>query len=302
MVYSLRIEKIPKTLVIGAKGFLGRHFLKAYRCDFPEALGTHHTAIDGLERLNFLDFSLNFLKNKGYRYAVIAAGVCSPAACESKPTLTHFINVDQTITLAKALEVEKIVPILFSSDYVFDGKEDIYYADSSHTPLNQYGKEKAELETRARKELGRFCLIRMSKIYGCEKGDGSIFDEMAARLETGLEVKAAIDQMLFPLHVKEVVQRVLEIQRKQIYGLFNFSSLEPISRFDAAMSIASQFNAKNLVRPMLLDELQDGVKRPKKVKMKSAFEFSPVSEHIMDLTRQYRNDREQINKSKEVFV
>jgi len=286
LVYALK--DVPKTVVIGAKGFVGKHFYDFYRTHHPETLKTHHSPIDEYELLNLGDFSLDFLSGKKYAYGVIAAGITNPRECEKNPLRTHFINVEQTLALSKALLKQDIIPILFSSDYVFDGKKPIYREDSLKCPLNQYGREKAELEDRAQKELSHYCMIRMSKLYGTTKGDKTIFDQMAHLISQNQIVKAATDQILCPLHIRDAVRHVVKIQQEKRFGVIHVSASEKASRYQYAKFIGEALGKPELVSPMLLGEMQDGVKRPLQVLLESDISFTCAFDNILQLVEEYK--------------
>src|SRR3990167_3100968 len=145
-----------KTLVIGAQGFLGRHFLQAYRATDPTIIGTSRKELDlASPNLDALDLT-------GYTHALIAAAVTSIARCEKEKEATYQCNVTGTLELIRQLHQKNIVPIAFSSDYVFDGIAGDYTEDSPIHPLNEYGRQKAQLEKGIREICGgNYLLIRL---------------------------------------------------------------------------------------------------------------------------------------------
>ena len=55
--------------------------------------------------------------------------------------------------------------------------------DAMTTPLNEYGRQKAEVERLLPEVCQGNCLIlRLGKVYGTTPGDGSLLDEMATLL------------------------------------------------------------------------------------------------------------------------
>jgi dTDP-4-dehydrorhamnose reductase len=274
-----------KTLVIGAKGFLGRHFHTFY----PECLGTHHVLAPGFETLDLFHPHLDWLKEH-YPFAIIAGGIVNPKKCNEE---SYLCNVEGPLLLGKLLVERGTLPIFFSSDYVFDGTQPFYTSASLHSPLNLYGKQKAELEVRLLQELQGNCLIiRLSKVYGTTKGDGTLFDEMTATLVQKKPLFAAHDQIFAPMSVEEVVQGVAELQKKRARGLFQFAGPLSASRYEMASYLAQDLGREELVKRISLDDLNDGIVRPKCTYLHSTVFAAPWKEGINKMVREYARERD----------
>lgn len=253
---STFLESQIKMLLIGSQGFLGRYFLKR----FPQA-----TVLDR----PFWDLANppSVLPKGSFTHAVIAAAIGNPKQCETNPSYSHLCNVTGTLKLCDALLSRGITPVVFSSDYVFSGSEDSYGETAVKAPLNQYGLQKSVLEESAPEK----CLIlRLSKVYGTEKAERSMLDEMASLFSQGKEVKAAADQIFAPVHVNDVVDAASFLMAQNLTGLFNLAGEEVVSRFEIALRLAKKMNTAHLVRKISLDDLQEPFKRPKKTVLNSA--------------------------------
>jgi len=239
-------------IVIGKRGFIGSHFCHA----FPGAL-----AIDR-SHLDLCNPSIHF-STQGYRYGLIAAGVGNPRKCEQDEHASYLCNVEGTLKLGKELLKRKIIPIFLSTDYIFDDF-------LKKAPLNAYGRQKLELEQKA-------CaldalVVRLSKVYSLEKGDGTLFDEMAAKLTVGEVVFAARDQVFAPVFIGDVISQIISHLRAGIRGIVNVVGPSYASRFEMARTLAEKLKVNTeLVRAISLDELKDGVQRPKFLKLCSDY-------------------------------
>ena len=111
-----------KIAVIGATGFLGRHLHRVVRERDPSCLGTSRRD-DGLATLDLgrPDIRGLALAESGHTHAAITAAVSGVAECEREPERTRAVNLVGTLELVRQLEEEGVAPVLFSSDYVFDG-------------------------------------------------------------------------------------------------------------------------------------------------------------------------------------
>ena len=136
-------------MIIGSSGYIGKHFC----CAYPHALQINRSQLD------LCDPQMTF-STQGVRYAVVAAGMGNPKSCEANPEMSYQCNVTGPIILGKELLKRGILPIFFSTDYVFDETNNV-------APLNTYGMQKAELEVKAT-QLGAL-VVRLSKVYGIKK-------------------------------------------------------------------------------------------------------------------------------------
>ncbi|MCP5468966.1 MAG: sugar nucleotide-binding protein [Chlamydiales bacterium] len=186
----------PKTAIFGKGGLIGSHLFDYYQSFYPDLLGTDRTAFD--LRNPQLSFSL-----EGYKWAIIAAGFATPQRCLSNPDLVEAIDVRGMRTVVHALQKRDVTPILFSTAYVYDGKEECYYPDTPTTPLNAYGQLHADRE----KELGGCLFLRLGRVYG--EDERSIIGSIAAQLIRGEVVRAAVDQELQLVHVEDVVSNAI---------------------------------------------------------------------------------------------
>ena len=245
-----RLLLVHPLIVIGSKGFIGSHFCRA----FPEALAVDRSMLD------LCNPQICFATHKR-RFALIAAGMANPKACEANPQFSHRCNVIGTLKLGKELCERGIIPIFFSTDYVFDDALMI-------APLNRYGEQKAELEAEA-SHLDAL-ILRLSKVYGVEKGDGSLFDEMAARLTRGEAILAAHDQVFAPIFIDDVIRHTMAFLKAGKRGIVNLVGPSFAPRLEMARKLAAELKVeKALVKAMSLDDLLDGVKRPKFLKLTS---------------------------------
>ena len=261
----------PKTAVIGAGGFLGSGLLAAYRTYYPDALGTRREFANGQPRLDLAaaDIGLLRLVESGYQAAVIAAGLTNVAACQRDAQFAFSRNVAGTLRLAAQLAALGLKTIFLSSDYVFDGVRGGYDDDATQRPLNVYGACKAQVERRLPEVCGgNFLIVRLAKVFGLAAGDGTLLDEMAARLSQGRPVRAATDQVFCPTYVGDVVRAVLSLQAAGACGIFNVCAPEAWRRSDLAAAVAAALvAAPTLVEEISLGDLGEGFVRPRRTNM-----------------------------------
>jgi dTDP-4-dehydrorhamnose reductase len=253
----------PRTAVIGAAGFIGSSLLAAYRTEHPDAAGTDHRGRDGLIRLDLAEPDIEPLLD--HEACVIAGARPGIADCERHPSATRAINATGTLAAVRALREAGVRPLVFSSDYVFDGRTGGYPDDAPLRPQTEYGRQKAELERGAGEGV---LVLRLSKIFGLEREDGTLLDEMARILTGGERVRAARDQVFSPLWIGDLVTAVLALQAADAEGVFNLCSPVAWSRLQIARALAEELGADpDQVEEISLDDLGEGIERPKDTSM-----------------------------------
>ncbi len=280
-----------KTAVIGASGYVGRHLHSAYREAFPDCVGTAFEKTSaGLVPFDIRkpDIAALRLVETGHRAVVIAAARPNIDDCERNPRETYAVNVHGTLELIRQLADAGLRVLFFSSDYVFDGKTGGYSDTAETSPITEYGRHKATVE----KEIAGLCddylVVRLSKIIGTEKHDGTVLDEMADRLCNGQEVLAAHDQIFSPTLVQDVVRGVQALQETDWIGIVNLAAPETWPRYELALAVARALgHGETSIRRIALSDLPLACPRPNNTSMVCqrlaeglAVRFTPISECI----------------------
>ena len=79
--------------------------------------------------------------------------------------LAYKINSDAVAVIARKANELNVPVIHFSTDYVFDGKKEIYYENDIPNPLNVYGKSKLKGEDNLINISNNFYIFRTSWVY-----------------------------------------------------------------------------------------------------------------------------------------
>lgn len=283
-----------RSLVIGSDALIGKAFVTQLLAEDPElyASSRREGSSPFLDLGDLRQPDWQSFYAEGYRYAIIAAAVSRISACEAEPETTRQINVDATLQLAQELSRAGITPVLFSSDYVFDGKQAPYDEQAPLSPLNAYGRQKAELETRLAAHCGEnYLLLRLSKVYTHCPGDKTLLAEMASQLATGQVIRAATDQIFNPVWLNDVVQVVQALQARSVRGLYNLTGTQAWSRWEIARTLASTLGyAGASILPVRLADLKEPFVRPTNTSLSNArlqsllnYPFCPLQSGMNEL-------------------
>lgn len=263
---------VPKTAIIGASGYIGKHLLKRYRKVFPDTLGTSCSRKkEGLSPFDFRnpDIESLCLRQNGYTSVIIASGTPGVAWCEANKEESYEINVRGPLRLAKELEKLGISTIYLSSDYVFDGDDGGYDDDASTSARTEYGRQKAEFEREISTVNPQHLVVRLSKVYGLEHQDGTLLDSLAKDLSSGNPVTVANDQFFCPTFVEDIVSIIQTLQIHETHGLVNLASPEIWSRQNLALALCSELGISNeRIQVSPLHQIRGMEERPKNTSLR----------------------------------
>ncbi len=270
-----------KTAVIGASGFVGRHLLRFYRQSFPDCVGTACSNMGpGLTHFDLRqpDLAALRLEESGHQAVLIASAKPNIAFCEQQPTAAYAVNVTGTLELLRQIGRTSLSVIFLSSDYVFEGTKGNYSDVDNVKPTTAYGRHKAIIEREIPSLVENYLTLRLSKVYGLEKYDGTLLCEIARSLAMGAEVMAAADQFFCPTEVTDLVRAIVAIQGCETRRVMNVCCCESWSRYEIARALADAMpvNAAR-IKKISLHELPAMKGRPLNTSMQcSRLENAPA--------------------------
>lgn len=154
-----------RNVVIGAGGRLGSALCAACTPEHP-AIAMRRTDLD----LENSDSIHSILEGLEYDTLWLSAALTHVDYCETHPEQTHKVNSDAAKMIAQISAKKGARVILFSTDYVFDGKKDTPYLEDDVThPLNIYGQSKLLAENHVLAAADQNLVIRLSWLFGNDK-------------------------------------------------------------------------------------------------------------------------------------
>ena len=217
-----------KILVLGADGQLGRALRKEYDGD---------NAVEFAGRADFDLGSEDAFAGRNWRNysAIINAAAYTAVDLAETPEgrkAAWAVNVTAVARLARAAVDHDLVLVHVSSDYVFDGSQDVHAEDEPFSPLGVYGQTKAAGDAVV-SVVPRHYIVRTSWVIG----DGNNFVRtMAALAARGIEPSVVNDQigrLSFAQDIAAGIRHLLDTGAP--YGTYNFSNTgEPQSWADVA--------------------------------------------------------------------
>lgn len=128
--------------------------------------------------------------------------------CEVDRELAMKVNGEAPGVIARVCREEHAILVHFSTDYVFDGKNDSgYREDDEPSPINIYGESKLEGEKAVAKNMSDFYNIRTSWLFG-ENGKNFV-DTMIRLGKEKTELSVVGDQIGSPTYTMDLCRGVV---------------------------------------------------------------------------------------------
>ena len=233
-----------KFLLIGASGFIGRHTLRYIKSQGYEVIGTQTKSnspelikFDLLEHRIGNKISPSFLSNDDSIFGVIFSSMCQIDRCFIEREMSYKVNVEKTCQLIGDMQAMGIKPVYISSDAVYEGTHGYYSEAHPPNPVNEYGRQKAEVEKYIHQSIPESLILRLSKIVGEDPYENHLFSEWYKQIESEQPIICIAEQVFSPTFVKDVAKAVVLSCEKRISGLYNMAN--PV--FFPRQELAKQF-------------------------------------------------------------
>jgi dTDP-4-dehydrorhamnose reductase len=207
-----------------------------------------------------------------FSHAVVLYGDTKPDSCAEDMELSNRLNVESTKSILKCLRESDIKPIFCSSEFVFDGTKGDYVESDSVNPKMAYGRQKADIEEYLAANHKDFVVLRLAKVFGADRGDGTLFTAWLESIEKSQTIHCAYDQIFAPIHIDDVVGLIKTVIDQDINGLYHVSTQRAYNRlalFELLVSSVSRYSdvSPNVIPVSILD-LNLTEKRPLNVSMR----------------------------------
>lgn len=187
-------------LILGGSSYIGQHLWSRLGPD--KAIATYYTnPIPGGMYFDSLSMDLADIIDtpETISHAVILFGDTNPETCAADKAKSQALNVDSIKRVLEYLRYWRIKPIFISSEHVFDGTKGNYIESDPVTPILTYGQQKAEIERYLQDHFDEFVIIRLAKVFGAHRGDGTLFTNWLDDINRRQIIYCAHDQIFSPI-------------------------------------------------------------------------------------------------------
>lgn len=256
------MNKLITILVTGAKGQLGSELQEiASRYENIHFIFATRSQLDISNTTEVNDF----FKNQTIDFCVNTAAYTAVDYAEKDSETAFLVNSTAVGNLVKACSIHNTKLIQISTDFVFDGKNNVPYKETDPTnALSVYGESKLKGEGVALKQ--NHMVIRTSWLYSYSYGNN--FLKTMIRLGTERdELNIIDDQKGTPTNAKDlalvIMNTIVNNDKTKITGLYHFSNSGVVSWYDFAKEIFSLANISCIVNPIPTTGYPTPAERPK---------------------------------------
>lgn len=197
-----------------------------------------------------------------------AAAYTDVDKAETETDAAFALNRDAPAALARACRQRNIPFVHVSTDYVFDGLKSAPYVESDTvSPLNVYGKSKAEGERLVLDGWPRSTVIRTSAVFD---SDGPNFvTKLLAGARAGRELSMVEDAFARPTWAQDLAHAcftaaiALHQDRPEARGIFHFVGADDVSWANYAEAILALQNIAAPVQRVSWATLAQRAARPR---------------------------------------
>lgn len=235
-----------KVLVTGGSGRLGRALSQAGRANVR---GFSHAELD-ITNAGAVQSALGRLRPD---VVINAAALSSVEAADTAPERARAVNAIAPGIVARACTSLGMPLIDISTDYVF-GAETLrpWRETDPVSPINSYGRLKAEGERNVLAASSRACIARVAWLFG--DGEDFIASLLSRQVET---VKVAHDQIGSPTPIFLLARRLLALAERMSAGeavprVLHLAGSPPVSRADWVAAAFEALRRAGRTTPELL--------------------------------------------------
>ena len=203
---------MTRVALLGPNGQVGR----AIREILPEVIPIGRDLVNMANPLSLLGFDWS-----GFDAIINCAAYTKVDQAETEPDLARAVNSISPGILAEKARGNGAILIHFSTDYVFDGTQELHTEDERPNPLSVYGSTKHIGDVMALQHTGTYD-IRTSWVIG----DGSNFARTILSLvQKGVAPSVVADQYGRPTFATELARTVEHLLAERPKpGLYNLSN------------------------------------------------------------------------------
>ncbi|MBI4376074.1 MAG: SDR family oxidoreductase [Elusimicrobia bacterium] len=261
-----------KALVVGASGMVGHALLAALRSAGWKGLGSYYSRhIPGGVLMDVASSDSVKACLKEHKPDLIFVGVNARGGvdiCESDPSQARGVILEGTRYLLDWAGHAK--QILYSTDYVFDGRAGPYGEEDPPHPISVYGRLKWEAEQELLSRSPNSLVIRTTAVFGWNRRSKNFAMQIFERLSEGQVFRAPMDQWCNPTLDEFLAETSLRLADSSQCGIINVVGRDRAHRADLAVLLAKAMELDpGLVQPVSTAELGQKAARPLQAGLKT---------------------------------
>ena len=180
---------------------------------------------------------------QGTRAACVCAAIARITDCAADPPGTARINVGQTLTLVERLLARDIYVLFLSTNQVFDGRMPHAPADTPHSPVSEYGRQKARTEAALLGLMARGAPVAILRLAKVVSPGMPLIASWIGNLSAGRPIRAFADMTLAPAPIQLVSAAIASLLEERARGVFQLTGPRDVAYADMGRFLADHLGA-----------------------------------------------------------
>ena len=266
-----------RILITGANGLLGQALVRWLAsnvyCDVlatgldasPRQAAAVSYGYASMDICNAQDVRL-IMEDFEPQWVINCAAFTKVDRCEMEREHCWQINAQGVEHLANACRGVGARLLQVSTDFVFDGTQEMYQENDRPNPLSFYGKSKLAGENAARKAgIDQWCVVRTSVIFGAatQRTGEDFVGWVRSRLMSNEPVHVFTDQWRTPTYSYDLAKGIAQIIQCGTSGVYHLTGRDYVTMYDFARAVAEAFSLDGaLVQPASQQTIALEAQRP----------------------------------------
>jgi dTDP-4-dehydrorhamnose reductase len=187
--------------------------------------------------------------------------------CQNHWQEAYVVNVKGTQNILDMASYNNTKVVFISTNAVYDGEHAPYKADDHRSPVNIYGRMKAESEVDIIEEfMGAFLVIRPIMLYGWAPhgARGNWATIVLDNITRGKEIMIVDDIITQPTYAWDCASVIWKLLELDETGMYNIGGQDVMTLCDFAKIVAKKFYLnKDMVIPIKSEKLENLAPRPR---------------------------------------
>ena len=171
--------------------------------------------------------------------------------CETQREVCWKSNVDAVGNIVEASRRNNVHLVHLSTDFIFDGTQEMLDETATPNPVNFYGESKLAGENVVVNSDISWCIVRTVLVFGVtqDTSRSNIVLWVKKNLEQGKTIQVVTDQWRTPTLAEDLAMGCYLAAKKKAKGIYNISGKEYLSAYDIAIRTADFFKLdKSLIK------------------------------------------------------
>jgi dTDP-4-dehydrorhamnose reductase len=237
-------------LIVGGDSEIGTAVYRAMKARGKAVAATTRRSEHVAPDRPFLDLAVpldDWAPPPGTQAVCLCAAIARLVACADDPKGSAHINVAQTLALVEALLARGIAVLFLSTNQVFDGRTPHERAEAPHSPVSEYGRQKARTESallRQMKSGAPVAILRLAKVMSDTMPliGGWIKDLTAAK-----PIRVFNDLALAPTPTDLVCAAITALLQNRAHGIFQLTGPRDVTYADIGRFLADHLGADQIL-------------------------------------------------------